>query len=193
VLNPIIGFDHKFPALTILLAAIIMVGLSTGVRHLFIDWIHMARIQSVMRAYQKSLREARAKRDTKRIEELQKAQPKLMGLQAELSGAQMKPMTFTFLIIIPLFAWLSQYVEGITYPFFAAPWNTHIDMFGSNGIIFGTSVLPHWILFYTAISIPFGALVQKALKFFSWREKWHLTHPNVHPEAAGGSGSEDSE
>jgi uncharacterized membrane protein (DUF106 family) len=177
VLNPLIGFNSHLPALTILASAILMVGLSTFIRHLFIDWIQMARTQNIMRSFQKAMREARVSRDQRRMEQLQKAQTKLMGLQAEMSGGQMKPMGFTFLIIIPMFAWLSQFIQGIPYPYFAAPWNGTINMFES-------TVLPHWLLFYTAISIPFGILVQKGFKFFTWRDRWHLMNrPPAVPEA----------
>ena len=174
VLNPLIGFDHKQPILTILLASLIMIGASTLIRHFLVDWLKMARIQNTMRAYQKAMREARVKRDTKRLEQLQKAQPKLMGIQAEMSSGQMKPMAATMLVVIPMFAWLFEFVSALNYPFFSSPWNPEIHMFTTNGIVFGKSILPHWILFYSAVSIPFGTLLQKALKFFDWRDRWHL-------------------
>jgi uncharacterized membrane protein (DUF106 family) len=174
VLDPVIGFNHEQPVLTILLASLIMIAASTLVRHFLVDWLKMARIQNLMRAYQKAMREARVKRDTKKLEQLQKAQPKLMAYQSQMSTGQMKPMMFTMIIVIPMFAWLYGFVAGLDYPFFSAPWNTHIDMFASNGIVFGNSVLPHWILFYSSISIPFGTLLQKALKYFDWRDRWHL-------------------
>lgn len=166
-LDPLIGFKHQQPVLTILLASLIMVAASTLIRHFLVDWLKMARVQNTMRAYQKALREARVKRDTKRIEQLQKAQPKLMGLQAEMSTGQMKPMAATMIIVIPMFAWLYDFVVRLDYPFFTSPWNPQIDMFKS-------TILPHWILFYSAISIPFGTLLQKALKYFDWRDRWHL-------------------
>lgn len=167
VLSPLIGFGGREPILTILLASLIMIGASTLIRHFLVDWLKMARIQNTMRAYQRALREARAKRDTRRLEQLQKAQGKLMGIQAEMSGGQMKPMAATMLVVIPMFAWLYEFVLVTPYPFFSAPWNPTIAMFES-------TVLPHWILFYSAVSIPFGTLLQKALKFFDWRDRWHL-------------------
>lgn len=170
VLNPVIGFGGRLPILTILLAALIMIAASTVVRHLLVDWVKVARIQNTMRAFQKAMREARAARDTRRIEQLTKFQSKLMGLQAELSSGQLKPMAGTMLIVIPLFAWLWQFVQGLDYQFFTAPWNPSVDMFKS-------TVLPHWILFYTAVSVPFGTLLQKALKYYSWKEHWHLMRP----------------
>ena len=174
VLNPLIGFNHQSPILTILLASFIMITASTLIRHFLVDWVKVARSQNTMRAYQKAMREARVKKDTRRLEQLQKAQPKLMGVQAEMSSGQMKPMAATMLVVIPMFAWLFEFVTALDYPFFSSPWNPEIHMFTTDGIIFGKSILPHWILFYSAVSLPFGTLLQKALKFFDWRDRWHL-------------------
>ena len=171
VLNPAIGFGGSQPILTILLASLIMIGASTLIRHFLVDWVKIARIQNTMRVFQKAMRDARLAKDAKKLEQLSKLQPKLMGMQTELSSGQLKPMAGTMLVVIPIFAWLWSFVQSLEYPFFAAPWNTHIDMFDS-------TVLPHWILFYSVISIPFGTLLQKALKFFTWKEHWHLAkHP----------------
>lgn len=171
VLNPMIGFDGEFPILTILLASLIMITATTFIRHYLVDWVKTARIQNTMRAYQKALREARVARDTKRIEQLTKFQPKLMGMQAELSSSQLKPMAGTMIVVIPIFAWLWAFVLELDYRFFTAPWNPTVDMFDA-------TVFPHWILFYTAISIPFGTLLQKLLKYYTWKEHWHLARHN---------------
>lgn len=187
VLNPIITFDGRYPVLTIIMAGTIMITLSTLVRHFFIDWIKMARIQNTMRAFQKEFNVARRERDTKRINELQKTQKDLMGLQAEMSGSQMKPMAYTMLVVIPMFAWLWEFVASLDYSAFSTPWNLRVDMFTTNGVLFGSSVLPHWILLYSVLSIPFGQLLQKALKVWSWRNRVdHILsdHPDVHePDA----------
>lgn len=186
VLNPVIGFGGHMPILTILLASLLMVGASTVIRHLLVDWVRIARINNTMRAFQKAMREARMKRDTRRIETLSRFQPKLMQMQSELSSGQLKPMAGTMLVVIPLFAWLWQFVVGLDYQFFTAPWNPRVDMFSSDGILFGSSVFPHWILFYSAISIPFGTLLQKLLKYYSWKEHWHLVrgHRDAEPAAS---------
>jgi len=55
-----------------------------------------------------------------------------------------------------------------------------VDMFGTKGIVFGSSIFPHWILLYIALSIPLGALVQKTMKYLSWKERWKGRHPEVH-------------
>ena len=46
--------------------------------------------------------------------------------------------------------------------------------------MFSTTVFPHYILLYMTLSIPLGALVQKAMKFASWKERWQRRHPEVH-------------
>lgn len=173
VMEPIVGFNGRYPTLTIILTGIIMIFLTTIVRHFFIDWIRMAKVQNTMRAFQKEFNKARKEKDTKRVNELQKIQPEVMGLQAEMTGSQMKPMAFSMVIVVPLFAWLWEFITVFDYQFFAAPWNLHVDFFSRDGIIFGTSILPHWILLYSVMSIPFGQILQKALKVWSWRDRLH--------------------
>ncbi len=173
VMEPIVGFNGRYPTLTIILTGIIMIFLTTIVRHFFIDWIRMAKVQNTMRAFQKEFNKARKEKDTKRVNELQKVQPEVMGLQAEMTGSQMKPMAFSMVIVVPLFAWLWEFITVFDYQFFVAPWNLHVDFFSREGIIFGTSILPHWILLYSVMSIPFGQILQKALKVWSWRDRLH--------------------
>lgn len=173
VMEPIVGFNGRYPTLTIILTGIIMIFLTTIVRHLFIDWVRMAKVQNTMRAFQKEFNKARKEKDTKRVNELQKVQPEVMGLQAEMTGSQMKPMAFSMIIVVPLFAWLWEFITIFDYRFFTAPWNLHVDFFTREGIIFGSSILPHWILLYSVMSIPFGQILQKALKVWSWRDRLH--------------------
>ncbi|MBW3582454.1 MAG: DUF106 domain-containing protein [Euryarchaeota archaeon] len=183
VMDPLIGFDHELPVLTILLAGLIMITISTVVRHFFMDWTKMARQQNITRAFQAEFRKARMDRDTKRMNELQKAQGDLMQMQQELTGMQMKPMAFTMLVIIPMFAWMFDFVVALDWHWFSTPWNLKVDMFTTEGILFGTSILPHWILLYSVVSIPFSSLLQKALKVWGWRKRVdHVLsdHPDVH-------------
>jgi uncharacterized membrane protein (DUF106 family) len=169
IMEPLVGFDGRYPTMTIILTGMIMIFLTTILRHVFIDWLRIARVQNTMRAFQKEFNKARKEKDTKRINELQKIQPRVMGLQAEMTGSQMKPMAVSMLVVVPLFAWLWEYITAFNYHFFSTPWNLHVDFFTREGIIFGSSILPHWILLYSVMSIPFGQILQKALKVWSWR------------------------
>lgn len=164
-LDPVVaGALGRWPVLVLFVVGVVMVGLSTVVRHFFIDWLDMARVQNTMRAFQKEFRDARASKDNARIQRLTKLQPEMMQLQAKLSGGQMKPMVATMVVVIPLFAWLWQWISHVGYPYFATPWNEYVYMYGA-------TVLPHWILLYSLLTIPFGQLVQKGLKVWSWRHR----------------------
>ncbi len=173
VLDPIIGFNHAYPVLTIMIAGTLMVLLTTAIRHFTTDWLEQAKFQSYMRAFQKEFGKARKENNTYQLKILTEKQPELMQKQQQVSMAQMKTMPYTLIIVIPLFAWLFQFLEPLTYAFYSAPWNTKVAMFES-------TVFPHWILLYMTLSIPLGALVQKTMKFISWRQRWQPVHPDVH-------------
>jgi uncharacterized membrane protein (DUF106 family) len=173
VLEPLIGFNGQYPILTVFIAGSLMVLLTTLMRHFTTDWLEMARTQNHMRAFQKEFSKARKENNTYRIKQLQDKQPEIMQMQQEMSSRQLKSMPMTMIIVIPLFAWLVIFLQDLQYTDYSAPWNLHVHMFG-------TTVLPHWILLYSALSIPVGALVQKAMKYLSWKERWKGKHPEVH-------------
>lgn len=180
VFDPLIGFDHEFPVLTVMIAGTLMVLITTAIRHFTTDWLQMAKFQSYMRAFQKEFGQARKENNTYKVKKLTDQQPKMMEKQQKVSAQQMKTMPYTMIVVIPLFAWLLNFLTPLTYPFFSAPWNPTVEMFGNGGILFGTSVFPHWILLYMTVSIPLGALVQKSMKYLSWKERWQPKHPDVH-------------
>lgn len=180
VLNPIIGFDHQYPVLTIMIAGTLMVLLTTVLRHFTTDWIETAKSQAMMRHFQKEFGQARKDNNTYRMKKLQDVQPDIMKKQQEMSARQLKTMPLTMIVVIPLFAWLFTFVSHLDYWFFSSPWNPTINMLTTEGILFGSSLFPHWILLYMTVSIPLGALVQKAMKYLSWKERWQPRHPDVH-------------
>ncbi|HLF16765.1 MAG TPA: EMC3/TMCO1 family protein [Candidatus Thermoplasmatota archaeon] len=180
VLGPVIGFGGHYPVLTLMLAGAVMVLLTTLLRHFTTDWLEMAKSQAVMRHFQKEFQRARKENNTYQIKKLQDQQPDIMARQAEMSSRQMRTMPLTMIVVIPLFAWMFHFVTNLDYWYFASPWNVEVHMFEKNGILFGSSVFPHWILLYSALSIPLGALVQKSMKYLAWKERWQKSHPEVH-------------
>lgn len=182
VLQPAIGFGGNDPALTLFLAAAIT-GIATGViRHFMVDWMSMAKTQETVKAFQKELRKARKDENKYKVKKLTELQPELMKLQTQMSGQQFKPMAFTMLIVVPMFAWLWIFIQGliplegfssldaaIEYcsanatapcPAIHAPWGTTFLLSDARVVSF----LPTWILIYSMFSIPIGQLVQKGLK-----------------------------
>ncbi len=184
VLNPVIGFGGKFPVLTILIAGSLLVALTTVVRHFTTDWIATARTQAMMRHFQKEMMDARKTNNTYKLKKLQDANPKMMAASQEMQSKQLKTMPLTMIIVVPIFAWVSTFLATLDYTWFSAPWNPAVDMFATNGILpfgaNGSSLFPHWILLYMALSIPLGSLINKSLKYFAWKERWQKRH-----EAAG--------
>lgn len=173
VFNPLIGFDGQYPVLTIMIAGTIMVLATTLIRHFTTDWLEQARFQAYMRSFSKELSTARKENNTYKMKKLQDKQPEVLRKQQDVQAAQMKTMPFTMIIVIPLFAWVFEFLVDLDYWWYSAPWNTQVDMFE-------TTVFPHWALLYMTLSIPLGALVQKAMKFASWKERWQRRHPEVH-------------
>ena len=174
VLDPAIGFDGKYPVLTIMVAGVIMVLATTVLRHFTTDWLEQARATAYMRSFQKELMQARKDNNTYKMKKLQDKQPDVLMKQQELQAKQLKTMPFTMIIVIPLFAWLIEFLMGLDYWWYSAPWNAHVDMWR---VAF---LFPNYILLYMTLSIPLGALVQKAMKYASWKERWQRRHPEVH-------------
>ncbi|MGB0653648.1 MAG: DUF106 domain-containing protein [Thermoplasmatota archaeon] len=179
VMDPVVGFNGDLPVLTLVLAGTFMVLLTTVVRHFTTDWLEMARTQGYMRHFQKEMGDARKANNTFKLKKLQDKQPEVLMQQQAMSTKQLKTMPLTMLLVIPLFAWMFTFVSSLNYTHYATPWNPAVDMFATNGILFGSSVFPHWILLYMAVSIPFGAVVQRIMKWFSWKERWAQRHPEV--------------
>lgn len=173
VMNPLIGFGGGFPVLTILIAGTLMVVATTAMRHFTTDHLEMAKTQAYMREFNKELMKARKENNTYRLKALTDKQPEVMKKQQELSSSQLKTMPLTMIVVIPLFAWLASFLTALDYKLYSAPWNPTVEMFG-------TTVFPHWILLYMSLSIPTGALVQKAMKYVAWRQRWQERHPDVH-------------
>ncbi len=175
VLNPVfrgIGI-YNFPVLTIMILGAVMVILTTVIRHFTTDWLETARTQAMMRHFQKEFGQARKDNNTYKLKKLQDIQPRIMQAQQEASLKQMKTMPITMIVVIPLFTWLFTYVGQLEYLAYTAPWNPTVQLLES-------SVFPHYILLYMTLSIPLGALIQKAMKFISWKERWQDRHPDVH-------------
>lgn len=178
-LDPAIGFGGHYPVLTILIAGALLVGATTVVRHFTTDWIETARMQAHMRHFQKEMMAARKENNSYKLKKLTDAQPEMMRRSQAMQSKQLKTMPITMLVAVPLFAWVSTFLYGLDYTWYSAPWNPSVDMFSAKGILFGSSVFQHWILLYMTLSIPLGALIQKTMKYFAWKERWQKRHPGV--------------
>ncbi len=164
VLQPIIGFDYQYPMLTLALAGLIMVSFSIIVRSLFTDYVDMARSQKVMSEFNKELRQARQDNNLYKIKKLTEHQQEIMSKSMEMSTKQLKLMPATLLFIIPIFAWVFLFVDNLPSAIISVPWQPVVNLKDSN-------VLPNWILVYTLVSIPFGHVLTRTIRFFQFKKK----------------------
>jgi len=165
VLYPAIGFDGSFPIITLMTAGMMMIVFTTIIRHFFVDWVEMARNQRIVSAFNKELRKARLENNMYKIKKLTEMQKDIMAKSLSSTQTQIKLMPLTMLIIIPIFAWIWVFVsESIPSSTFSVPWALDGDLLRSN-------VLPNWILVYSLMTLPFGQVVSRILKFFSFRKR----------------------
>lgn len=165
ILEPQIGFEHEYPVLTFLFAGILMISLTTIIRHILIDWEKVAEIQTKMAAYNKEMSEARRSGNNARLNKLMTMQPQVMVLQSEMMSNQMRPMMFTMLIAMPIIFWLcfgeNNFVDRMDLQVMSLPWEPNYSLTDRLWI------LPHSILIYSALSLPFGQILMRFLKLLS--------------------------
>ncbi len=172
VLQPTIGFDLNmdgvgdYPVLTLICAGMITVVISTLIRHYFMDWVEMARMQKRMSAFNKELREARMKGDTLKEKKMREMQSQMMGAQSSQTMNQMKPMVFTMIIAIAIFTWMwMMFIPKLDPRTVSLPWNAYWAL-EERPYLF-----PNWILIYSLFSIPFGQLLQRTLKYANFKRE----------------------
>ena len=182
-LSPLVGFDGQLPILTLLLTGLLMSFFSISVRHLFVDWVSQARTARITSAFQKELREACGINNTYKLKKLTELQSQIMAQWMQASQTQLKLMPITMLVIIPIFAWLANFVYlDLESTVISVPWALEANMRNSN-------VLPNWILLYSLLTLPFGQVLTRALKYFSFSKRLR----RIESEPAGVEDSEEEE
>ena len=95
------------------------------------------------------------------MRKLMAMQPQVMLLQSELMSNQMRPMMFTMMIALPIIMWLRIFVNEMNLTTMSLPWEPNYSL--TDDLWF----LPHWILVYSALSLPFGQILMRLLKLGS--------------------------
>jgi len=175
---PLIGFGGGLPVLTIILAGIIVVFLSSFFTNLFTDWKAMGKAQETSRAFQKELGKARREGNTNRVNKLMKMQPQIMKMTTQSSSGMMKPMFFLFIFIAPIFIWLLYFLGNLQYYSITVPWATGVSLFDRSPIY-----ISNWFLLYLVFSMVIGQLIRQGLKWVSWTEWWKNTKGKILPSS----------
>jgi len=165
-LEPIIGFDGKYPILTLFFAGLIVVMLSSILTNFFTDWKKMGEVQETAKAFQKEMAEARKTGNTTRMSKLMKMQPQIMKKQTDASSGSMKSMLFLVIFIFPIFMWLRGFLANANYYYFTAPWSNEVSLF-SSPFLWQT-----WLWLYLIFTMIFGQLIRQGLKWATWSNWW---------------------
>jgi len=175
VFYPLIGFEGNCPVLTIILAGILVVSLSSFFNNLFADWKKMGEMQEMSRAFQKKVTAARKEGNTNRVNKLMKMQPEIMKKQTEAQSGMMKPMIFLFIFIVPIFMWLRYFLGGLSYYYFTVPW--------ANGVLlyYKPFLMQSWLWIYMMFSMVVGQIIRQGLKWISWSDWWKEIKGKIMP------------
>ena len=174
IFYPLIGFKGNFVVPTLMLAGIIMIGLSTIIRTLMMDTMAQAKNSKVMSAFNAELRQARIENNLYKIKKLTEQQKVMMSKSMESSMKMMKTLPITMIIVIPIFAWVGFFISGapdMGIEPVALSTEIHVPWAWSVNIADSMWVFPMWIFIYTLITIPFGQLVSRLIRWYQYKRR----------------------
>lgn len=175
VLEPVIGFQGKYPILTLFLAGCIVVLLSSLLTNFFTNWKKMGESQEIAKAFQKELTEARRTGNTNRMSKLMKMQPQIMQRQMEGSSGTMKPMLFLIIFIYPIFMWLRTFLSVLPDHYVTVPWASGVSLF-NNQVLWQI-----WLWLYLIFTLVIGQIIRQGLKWATWSSWWMNTKKRIRP------------
>jgi hypothetical protein len=79
---------------------------------------------------------------------------------------QMKPMMFTMIFLIATFAYIGSFIIDIPGATLSVPWSSNVNMNDSVVCMFS-----NWIFVYFLISISMAQVVQRSLKWYSFKKR----------------------
>jgi len=164
VLEPVVGFGGQYPVVSLFLTGMIMTSITIILRHFFTDYVEQVKSQKIVAAFNKELREARLDNNTYKIKKLTEMQQEIMQKSMKVSTQQLKLLPMSMIVIIPIFAWVSVFIGDLSSPLIAVPWSMNVNLNDS-------ILLPVWILLYSLISIPFGQILMRTLRYFEFKKR----------------------
>ena len=96
-------------------------------------------------------------------------QQQMMPEQLEVQMGAMKPMMFTMIFIIGIFAWLTTKVETFRVDYVSLPWAPEWHLLDGRFLFF-----PAWICCYICMSAAYGRALDRHIKLARYK-----THPLV--------------
>jgi len=189
VFEPLIGFGGEHPVVTLIIAGLIMITLSTLVRTYLTDFVAQARNQKIQSEFNKEMRQARLENNLYKLKKLQEEQPKIMAKGMETQTNMMKFMPLTMIIVMPIYAWVGFFLcdpyyipSGHDIMWFYDLGGLFVTQIGDAFVHTGTIInmpwdlttdlidriwmLPTWMIVYTMLSLPIGQLENRIVRYF---------------------------
>ena len=162
VFFPVIGFGGKYPVISLVIAGIIMITISTLIRTYLTDFVAQARNSQIQKEFQAEMKKARLENNLYKLKKLQEEQPKIMAKSMETQTQTMKLMPITMIVVIPIYAWIWFFVSGpdINSVFIDIPFAHNVSLLQSVWII------PLCIVIYTMLSMPIGYLEGRVVRYY---------------------------
>lgn len=161
--------SDKWFVITVLILGSISMFVNTALRNMFMDPIAQAHIGHRQRQVRKMMNEARVGRDPILMEKAQTLQQHMMPEQMKVQMGAMKPMMFTMVFIIAVFAWMGTTVGQFRVSYVSLPWSPEWGLESGKFLFF-----PAWIATYICMSAPFGRVVDRHIKLIRYK-----SHPIV--------------
>ncbi len=168
ILFPLIGFGGAYPVLTILLGGLLTTTISGVLRHFLTPWIKMARMNKINQALSKESMDAMRKGNMAKVEKVKEKRAEVMKDFVDIQWVSIKQIGATMLLFIVFYTWLNEFMHGTLVNagnvVFSVPWSW-------NASYYDYYVLPTWLLLYSLLAIPFGQVLQRVLKYFTFRHR----------------------
>jgi uncharacterized membrane protein (DUF106 family) len=142
---------------------------NTILRSFFMDPIAQAHIAHRQRQIGKMAQEARLEQNKVALDASARMREQMLPEQMSVQMGAFKPMMFTMVFIIAIFAWLASSVENFRVEYISLPWEPKWEL--ENRVMW---VFPVWIFAYIAMSAPLGRIIDRHIKLLRYK-----SHPIV--------------
>ena len=168
ILSPLLP-EESFFVITVMILGIFSMTLNTVIRNFFVDPMDQAHIGHRQGQVRQMMNEARMSRDPILQEKAMTLQQQMMPEQLEVQMGAMKPMMFTMIFIIGIFAWLTTKVETFRVDYVSLPWAPEWHLLDGKFLFF-----PAWICCYICMSAAYGRALDRHIKLARYK-----SHPLV--------------
>lgn len=173
IFSPLVGLQFH---LLVLIMAILTAFYSNLIQKFAIDHKRMKELQKRVSEYQREYMDAVKKKNQYKLKQLEQKKEEMRMMQNELMSMQFKPMSYTFIVTIPIWAWLWEraylsyrnvkfgeevlggfHINNNLFQIVSPFWGTiHVNDF--------VAIFPWWLLWYLLCSVVFGQIFKKAMK-----------------------------